>query len=127
LDFGREQGGERTAFCALSFACSLDSAGLFTRRINAVAVADAGMGTGAGASMGVGVGVGMGVGVGWAEVAAAAAVVVRPEEVPVIEAVQATLAVEVTAIYTHLPHRQSPCGDVSRVRRPRERLCRRAT
>jgi hypothetical protein len=77
--------------------------------------------------MGVGVGVGMGVGVGWAEVAAAAAVVVRPEEVPVIEAVQATLAVEVTAICTHLPHRQSPCGDVSRVRRPRERLCRRAT
>jgi hypothetical protein len=33
-DSGREQGGERTAFCALSFACSLDSAGLFTRRIS---------------------------------------------------------------------------------------------
>jgi hypothetical protein len=29
-----KQGGERTAFCALSFACSLDSAGLFTRRIS---------------------------------------------------------------------------------------------
>jgi hypothetical protein len=29
----REQGGERTAFCALSLACTLDSAGLFTRRI----------------------------------------------------------------------------------------------
>jgi hypothetical protein len=27
-------GSERTAFCALSFACSLDSAGLFTRRIS---------------------------------------------------------------------------------------------
>jgi hypothetical protein len=27
------KGGERTAFCALSFACSLESAGLFTRRI----------------------------------------------------------------------------------------------
>jgi hypothetical protein len=33
LDSGREQGGERTAFCALSFASSLDSAGLFTGRI----------------------------------------------------------------------------------------------
>jgi hypothetical protein len=31
----REQGGERTAFCSLLFACSLDSAGLFTRRISA--------------------------------------------------------------------------------------------
>jgi hypothetical protein len=30
---GKEQGGEGTAFCALSFACSLDSAGLFTERI----------------------------------------------------------------------------------------------
>jgi hypothetical protein len=33
LDSRREQGGERTAFCALSLASSLDSAGLFTRRI----------------------------------------------------------------------------------------------
>jgi hypothetical protein len=33
LDSRRDQGGERTADCALSLACSLDSAGLFTRRI----------------------------------------------------------------------------------------------
>jgi hypothetical protein len=90
-----------------------------------VAVADAGMGTGAGARASMSMGVGMGV--GWAEVAVAAAAVLRAEEVPVIQAVQATLAVEVTAICTHLPHRQSPCGDVSCVRRPWERLCRRAT
>jgi hypothetical protein len=31
LDSRREQGGERTAYCALSLASSLDSAGLFTR------------------------------------------------------------------------------------------------
>jgi hypothetical protein len=32
-DSGKEQGGERTAFCALSLASSLDSAGLSTRQI----------------------------------------------------------------------------------------------
>jgi hypothetical protein len=33
LDSRRRRGGERTAFRALSLACSLDSAGLSTRRI----------------------------------------------------------------------------------------------